>query len=92
MAIVNSNKYVDLVIIVAGLDPFQIIKSPDRNFGLDNYCIRCSQNNVHRHKLCICTMDNSSDLSGIHENMHHTTFAITSAHNNNQTTTITNKR
>jgi hypothetical protein len=33
-----------------------------------------------------------SDLSGIHENMHHTTFAITSAGNNNQTTTITNKR
>jgi hypothetical protein len=33
-----------------------------------------------------------SDLSGIHENMHHTTFATTSAGNNNQTTTITNKR
>lgn len=33
-----------------------------------------------------------SDLSGIHENMQHTTFAITSAGNNNQTTTITNKR
>ena len=33
-----------------------------------------------------------SDLSGIHENMHHTTLTIKSAHNNNQTTTITNKR
>jgi hypothetical protein len=73
MAIVNSNNYLYLVIIVAGLDRFEIMKSPSRNFGLDNYCIRYSQNNVHRNKLRIWTMDDSSELSGIRENMHHTT-------------------